>query len=343
VPAGAANELDLPKETVRLAGTVKDVLEIGVAAGTAAGETSPIALAPAFDIHYPSPPALNNFSVSGTSTLSTSWYVWKYTDPNPGDPLDRDAPTVFHPTYQVGSATPVPLGPATTATTMTLTGPKPPYDFYLWSENEWARGYDTERLHARQTAFTASVPSWMLAGTDTVISGTYNGPVNARLTLQARNSASTPWYAVVSGDFTGSKYRFAIPSRGTRQYRVVLANRSDSDATAWYGGYSAAATSTVQQRVTTTGTQTVWRSGAGGETCVYVNPPIEGLAALQRWNGKVWVFVQNVNVRYGWGCTPVNKTVLGRTTYRYYVPNHLYGGNLVASAYSPNFVITVTP
>ncbi|QNE19299.1 hypothetical protein F1D05_16975 [Kribbella qitaiheensis] len=343
VTADGANAFDVPKSAVRQGSTVKDVLEIGVAAGTEAGETSPVAVSAAFDIHYPAQPLFEDMWPAGTNTLTARWYGWNYQDPNPGDPLDRADPVTFNPTYQIGSAAPVLIGKPTTETTVFFAGPKPPYDFYVWSENEWARGVDSARGHARTTAFTASVPSWVVAGTSTVVSGTYAGPSTARVTLQARNSATSAWYAVAGSDFSGSKYRFAIPSQGTRQYRVAIGNRSDG-LTAWYGGYSAAVTTTVQQKVTTDGSRTVHRYyGEAPQMYVYVSPAIEGAAAMQRWNGKVWVFVQNVNLRNGWGRNAISRASLGSTTYRYYVPNHLYGGNLVAAAYSPNFVITVQP
>jgi hypothetical protein len=64
---------------------------------------------------------------------------------------------------------------------------------------------------------------------------------------------------------------------------------------------------------------------------------------LQQWNGKAWVFVDYLDVKYGWANRWISTAVLGRFTYRIYAPNALFRGLLVAAAYSPSFVITVQP
>jgi hypothetical protein len=313
-----------------------------VAVGSEAGETSAVAVSGAFDVHYSPGTILQEAWVTGSNTLNARWDTWSYTDVTPDDPLDRDDTVMYSPTYQIGTAAAVSIGKPISAMTFSFAGPKPPYDFYVRSANEWAQASDSERAQVRASSITASIPSWVVANNNTVISGTYTGLPAAKVTLQARNSASSAWYVVASTDFTGNKYKFAIPSVVTRQYRVALPNRS-TGVTAWLGGYSGAKTTTVQQKVTTTGSETVYRRYSPSQMSVYINPALDGQVALQRWNGKTWVLVDLLNVRFGWVNRWIPTTVLGSFTYRIYSPNQVYRGSLVAAAYSPNFVITIKP
>jgi hypothetical protein len=347
VPAGEPNEIDLPKDVVSQVGSINGSIEIGVAVGTETGETSPVAVSKAFDTIDAGTPRIVSFAPSGTGTLHV---VWKAGTPvrkdnTLDDPLDRSAPVIFRPVYKVGTAASVPAGQPTTGTELTFTGPKPPFDFYVMSENEWFTGQPSDWVSAKATAFTTRIPTWAVAGSDTVISGTYAGPEYARITLQARNSPTSPWYAVVGYGFTNHTYRFAVPSRGTRQYRVAVGNTTSAPYAndVWFGGYSAPVTTTTQQKATVILNSYTYRNKTPVPTKLTVNPAVTGAAALQRWNGKTWVFITNVAIRGGYGTGYLSATTAGRFTYRYYVPAHTYNGLSVAAAYSPNFVLTVKP
>jgi hypothetical protein len=347
LPAGAPNEIDLPKNVVSEVGSINGSIEIGVAVGTETGETSPVAVSKAFDTIDAGTPRIVSFAPSGTSTLHVVWKAGTpvLKDNTPNDPLDRSAPVIFHPVYKVGAAASVPAGQPTTGTELTFTGPKPPFDFYVMSENEWFTGQPSDWVSAKATAFSTKIPTWAVAGSDTVISGTYTGPEYARITLQARNSPTSPWYAVVGYDFTNHTYRFAVPSRGTRQYRVAVGNTTSAPFAndAWFGGYSAPVTTTTQQKATVSLNSSTYRNNTPVPTKLTVNPAVNGAAALQRWNGKTWVFITNVAIKGGYGTGYLSATKAGRFTYRYYVPAHTYNGLSVAAAYSPNFVLTVKP
>jgi hypothetical protein len=67
-----------------------------------------------------------------------------------------------------------------------------------------------------------------------------------------------------------------------------------------------------------------------------------GLVALQRWNGKTWVFVQNIALKNNVGWAKVTGKAAGSSTYRIYSPNVTKDGMLVAAAYSPNFTLKVS-
>jgi hypothetical protein len=135
---------------------------------------------------------------------------------------------------------------------------------YVLSENEWFTGNPSETVRTGRTQINATIPAWAIAGSDTVIKGTYTGAEFVGATLQARNTATSPWYAVASHNVFGGTFEFAVASRGTRQYRVAFANVTAQDEpSVWYGGYSPAVTTTTQQKAIAT--LSVNRTVAGTE------------------------------------------------------------------------------
>jgi hypothetical protein len=71
VAADAPNAVDLPKAPIS---DLKGPLEIGVAVGTSAGETSTVAVSSKFDNNSPGRPVLSWFEATGSSTLTVAWY-----------------------------------------------------------------------------------------------------------------------------------------------------------------------------------------------------------------------------------------------------------------------------
>jgi hypothetical protein len=140
--------------------------------------------------------------------------------------------------------------------------------------------------------------------------------------------------------YSVGSFDFRVSSPGTRQYRVLIANRS-SLSSAYFGGATAPVTTTTAHKPYTARfyTPTVRR----GQTAVAelgVAPAFSGKVSLQRWNGKTWTGVKDVAINQGYakGTFPAN--LLGRVAYRYYVPARTWKGLVVAAAYSPNFVLT---
>jgi hypothetical protein len=343
VAADGENTVDLRKDLVSEYGSRNAPLEVGVAVGTAEGLTSSVAVSAAFDTTDAGAPKLVSWSPVGSSTLNVRWAAEApLKDTTPDDPLDRSDPVIFHPRFRVGTAEWKPAAPAGTATALTFTGPTPPYDFSLLSQNEWFTGLSSEWIAAQQTKFTASIPAWVVAGSDTVISGTYTGPEYVRATLQARNSATSPWYAVASYDLFDHTYRFAVASRGTRQYRVAFGNSTASYVRAWFGGYSPAVTTTTQQKAVASLSTPKTFAGQKVPAYLTVYPAVNGTVTLQRWNGKAWTVVGNVALTNGDATGIIHQTTVGSTAYRYYVPAHTFNGLGVAAAYSQQFVLTTT-
>jgi hypothetical protein len=346
VPAGAANEIDLPKSAVRQAGTAYEVLQIGVSAEDADGAAAgAVGLSAAFDILYAGEPLIEGFSPSGSAAVRLDWRNRPRQDRDtPGDPLDVDPPVLFQPMYRVGTATPVDVGRPTTAAGSTFAVPKPPFEVAVRAQNEWDAGPPSEWVRGRLVAFTTSIPRWVLADAPTVVSGTFSGPPTVRVTLQARNTAASAWYVVSSADFSGGRYRFSLASRGTREYRVAVANTvTSTPSTVWYGGYSAPVTTTTQMTVWPTVYREPAPVGSGlARIGLSIMPGIDGRGELQRWNGKTWTLVGYVFTKHGYGDAYLSSKVASRFAYRFYVPTHRFGAVTVAASYSATFYQTIT-
>jgi hypothetical protein len=344
VAADAPNEIDLPKASIWPVGSK---LEIGVGVGTAMEPISPLAVSVPFDTIGAGSPVIEGFKPTGTSTLQVTWKAGTpvEADTTPGDPLDVDYPATYVPMYRTSDATPlVPIGQPTSSTTITFTDPKPPYSFLVRSRNEWLDQSSTSII-ASSSAFTTSIPSWVVADHETVIRGTFDGPEDGStsVTLQARDSVTSAWYAVATNYFQKS-YQFSVPSRGTRQYRVVVGNATGSYLRVWFGGFSAPVTTTTQLKATVAMSATaVYRSNQLVNAWLYVNPASNGAAVQQRWNGKTWIAVANVAFKAGQGTAHLSAATAGTFTYRFYVPAQTFKGLPVAAAYSPNFTLKVKP
>lgn len=345
LPADGPNEIDLPAATVRLAGYK---LVIDVAVGTAAGETSTATDSAAFDTIPAAAPTSVTATMSGSSTVKVSWKPGTSvnTDTTPGDPLDRNLQAIFQPMYRKPGAAAVPLGSRTAATTITFSDPKPSYLFFVQARNEWPDPADptaanSSTVDVEQVAPTASIPTWVIAGQNTVIRGTFHGPP-AKVILHARNSETSPWYVVTSGDFSNGSYSFTLPSRGTRQYRVVAGNKA-AGATLWFGGYTPVVTTTTQQKVTMALAKSTVVRGYSSWGTLTVKPAVQGFADLQRWNGKTWVHVKNNAIIDGIAYFDMPYWAVGAYTYRYYSAERVYNGLLVGAAYSQNFTVKVIP
>ncbi|MEV6285293.1 hypothetical protein [Kribbella sp. NPDC051770] len=344
VAAGAPNAVDVRKTTLSGLGSLKTFLQIGVSVGTADSETSPVALSPEFDTIALGAPKLVSWAGSGTSTLQVKWTAGTpaRVDKTPGDPLDRDVPAISRPVYTLGGGQPSqPAGPAGPATELTFTGPVAPFGFYVLSENEWFTGNPSETVRTGRTQINATIPTWVVAGSDTVIKGTYVGAEFVGATLQARNSATSPWYAVASHNVFDGYFEFTVASRGTRQYRVAFANATAQDEpSVWYGGYSPAVTTTTQQKAEAVPATPRTVAGEKVDSYLSVSPEVNGTAQLQRWTGSTWTAVGNVTLKNGAATGVIHQTTVGTTSYRYYVPAHTFNGLGVAAAYSNQFALT---
>jgi hypothetical protein len=347
VAADAPNEFDLRAEFLyqfasAVAGSEK---EIGVAAGTAEGDTSPVAVSAKFDTIVPRPAVLESFAMSGTSGLTVKWSTPSATDTTPNDPLDQPTTVLSRPQYTRGDGVRIELAKPSAATEFSFTGPPETYTFSVSATNEWLTTAAGATVRTVQSQMKVKIPTWNVYGTDTTITGTVvsTAPQHRTLVLQARNSTTSPWYTVKNSWTKGEIWVDIAPGSGTRQYRLWVANYAEN-GDAYFGGYSAPVTMTVQQKAIAT-PQWSGRVNLGWTIPLFVDvqPLVNGKAVLQRWNGKAWTTVGNVAVKNGYGTGYVKATALGRVAFRYYVPAHTWRGLPVAATYSQQFVVTTIP
>ncbi|GAB2554826.1 hypothetical protein [Kribbella endophytica] len=336
LPADGPNEVDIP---IVALGTGPGPLQVGVVVGTSEQTTGTPALSARFGTTVPDVPTLVSVTPAG-SGLTVKWQVPVRTDSTPNDPLDEPG-TTYVPQYEVAGKT-VPLAAASKALQATFANPVPSYTFSVRSQNPW--GTETgARVNVRTAKLTAQLPARGLYGTETLIQGSYSQPVQERVVLQARNSATSAWYVVGTtvGNSSG-KYAFPVTNRGTRQYRILTANAARGTEV-WYGGSTAPVTLTTVQHITSANfyTPTIKR-GQTATADLNVDPRFTGRVDLQRWNGKTWVHVKDVLITTGFARGQFVSTTPGRVAYRYYVPSTTANGLFVAAAYSPNFVLTTT-
>lgn len=338
--ADAPNELDLPAQYLYSYGTTDK--QIGVVAGTEAGDTSPVALSPRFDTNIPQPAKLDSFTMSGTNVLHVNWSDGRVIgddSTSPNDPLDQPVTVLSQPRYLVGAGVITNLTEPRPAHEITFTTPNQRFGFNVSALNEWATTAAGAQMYGAPAELKATVPTWNVYGNTATISGTVAATqVSRQLVLQARNTSTSPWY-VITSDYVTSNFSFYVSGAGTRQYRLALVNQATKD-TAYFGGYSAPATMTVQQKAKATPESAHVYLGLNRTVWLDVQPQVTGNTVLQRWNGKTWVSVSNLPIKNGFGTGSVHGSTLGGTAYRYYIPAHTWRGLPVAAAYSQQFTIT---
>lgn len=346
-PADAGNAINF--DASNLAAVAHDRrLEIVVVAGTPAGVTSPEGRSVAFDNHVPD----TVFdSVTQTATgVTVKVHPEPYNDTTPNDPLDAEQVT-YEPKYSLNHRQ-FSLGAPGQATEFSITHPAPGYQFYVKTAGPWVGEVWGDYVNVDHANLTLQGPPARLEYNAATIFRGSLGPLVERqqqlVVLQARNSPTSAWYAVttmMAPTETGN-YSFSVLAR-SREYRIAVPGHSRSEGngfdewTLLYGGYSAVMKSVAYQRVYGKFTTPKIKVGqtASAQAMLSVTLPTS-VVALQRWNGKTWVFVQNITLKNNVGYAKVTSKTAGVSTYRMYSPNLTKDGMLVAAAYSPNFTLT---
>jgi len=315
-------------------------LEFVVSAGSPGSE----AVSAGFDANAPQAPQRVSSTLAASGAMTVQWKSPTWTDTTPNDPLDLNLPVTFQVAYDPANSSydNVKIGGRTTVTQVTYTL-RSAYSLNVTASNEWKDARTYGMVSTYGTSVTAKVPAWAVYNRKSVVTGTYTPAEEQRqIVLQARNTSTSAWYTVSSAKFSNGQFSFPFGTGGSRQYRVV------APAT-WYGS------SLAYQAVTPTTSSTtqldVWgyfaspqigtydRNTAG----LYVYPPANTTATLQRWNGNTWTTVGPVQVKNGTGKGYIIAPKAGRTAYRYYVPATMYGGARFAAAYTNTFVNNVIP
>jgi hypothetical protein len=346
-PADAGNTINF--DASNLATVSHDRrLEMVVVAGTPAGVTSPEGRSVAFDNHVPDT-VLDSVTQTATG-MTVKVHPVPYNDTTPNDPLDA-AQLTYEPKYSMNYRQ-YSLGAPGEATEFSITHPAPGYRFYVKTDGHWISEVWGDYVNVDHANLTVQGPPARLEyNAATVFRGSL-GPLVERqqqlVVLQARNSPTSPWYAVttmMAPTETGN-YSFSVLAR-SREYRIAVPGHSRTEGngfdewTLLYGGYSALMKSVAYQRVYGKFTTPKIRVGqtASAQAMLSVSVPTS-VVALQRWNGKTWVFVQNITLKNNVGYAKVTSKTAGVATYRMYSPNLTKDGMLVAAAYSPNFTLT---
>ncbi|WP_143466116.1 hypothetical protein [Kribbella sp. ALI-6-A] len=341
VPAGAANVVDYPATRLE---PYSGTLQFDVSVGTEAAETSPAGVSPRFDTIVAAPAERVSVTLSGTSGLRVQWKAgFSELDRTPDDPLDLAGSTRYTPRLVAGSKV-SDLAAASPATSVTVASHALPYQIDVLASNEW--GTVSRRLGgASASGLKAVIPTWVKSGTATsqpAITGTVAART-APVYLQARNTATSPWYTASSQQAVNGTFRFPLGASGSRHYRVLAPNYTDTAGIAYFGSYSAAVATTVQ--VNPWGARFTTATVRRGQTAtaeVRHSPTCSYTVVLQRWTGNTWSTVGYVRSNVGLARGYVKSAAVGRVAYRYYLPAVTVNGFKYAAAYSPNFVLTTT-
>ncbi|GAB3816857.1 hypothetical protein [Kribbella italica] len=341
VAAGAPNVVDYPATRLEpYSGQVR----IDVSVGTEAGETSPAGFSPRFDTIIAAPAERVAVTLSGTSGLRVRWEAgYSEFDGTPNDPLDLVDSTRYTPQL-VAAGKVTQLAAASPATQVTVAAHALPYQIDVVASNEW--GTVSRRLGgASAGGLKAVIPAWVKSGSPTsqpAITGTVTAR-NAPVYLQARNTATSPWYTASSQQAVNGRFKFLLGASGSRHYRVLVPNFTDAAGIGYFGSYSASVATTVQ--VNTWGarfTPATVRRGQTATAEVRHSPTCSYAVVLQRWTGKTWSTVGFVRTDLGVARGYVKGAAAGRVAYRYYFPALTLNGYKYAAAYSANFVLTTT-
>jgi hypothetical protein len=210
------------------------------------------------------------------------------------------------------------------------------------TSNEWG-SWSNQLVLAERSGLKAVIPTWVKAGSaagQPVITGSFAG-YSAPIYLQARNTATSPWYTVASRIASSGTFRFELGAAGSRQYRVLVANHQESESRAYFGSYSPTVAMTVQiNPYNVSWIPNVVRRGQTAMAGMFHSPAPTGTVILQRWTGKTWSVVGPVHTASGYARGYVKGAAPGRVAYRYYLPAVTVNGMWYAAAYSPNFVLT---
>ncbi len=331
--------------------------------GTAAdGKTSAAGLSEAFDTLTGPTAVTDAMNGADGGRFAVTWHPEPVVDPNPGDPLDLPAEV---PLYEVRASRDwmnefEVVVPKTTATAATFTPlSKPPYQVWVWTYNEWGRHYPAMRHVDSEQWVRSAVPPFADYSKPSIITGTLNRtttqvcpqgpcgavvhPDNARpVVLQARANATSAWYTVGSTktDAQGN-FRFAPPTLGTRQYRLVVPDLFNSVGFG-YGTISGTATTTARPLVHGVFLDPTAKYGQKVTAHVSIIPLGNVASTLQRWDGTAWRNLKSVQLTGGVGNYTFTAVQRGRVAYRFLVPAFTYAGRPLGWQVSPNFVLTTS-
>ncbi|ADB35596.1 hypothetical protein Kfla_6604 [Kribbella flavida DSM 17836] len=164
---------------------------------------------------------------------------------------------------------------------------------------------------------------------------------NTAITLQARNSATGPWYAVGPGktDAAGN-YKFSLRTPGTREYRVTVGGTSSMQPATSPARTVRSSTRVVSARFI----QPAVKVGTQPQAYLWVDPAGTQKAALQFKNASgAWQGLTSKTLYAGRGLVAFPWNIRGTFQFRWWIPGSTTPTGLrVEPAYSGVFSLTVS-
>ncbi|TDU82325.1 hypothetical protein EV138_7215 [Kribbella voronezhensis] len=279
-------------------------------------------------------------------------------DGTPNDPLDMPGPIHITPIMKFAGCT-VKSQPSTTELRGTIPNQGRPFNLTLQAANEWGRD-NYYRKQVRTSAVTLSAPASTRFGAAAVLSGKVavrhivesgstcveaDDPDRARIqvSLQGRNSATSPWYLVSPGNTDAQgNYKVTLTTPGAREYRVWV-NENSLAGTTQYASVSASrtvrATTALMSAKFITPTITY---GAKPQAYIWVNPAGTQQAALQFLNASgTWQGVTTKVLSSGKGLVTFPWNRRGVASFRWWVGGSTHNGLQVDPIYTGPFGLTV--
>ena len=297
------------------------------------------------------------------------------TDGTPGDPLDEDVPVQYSATEVGGyaKADPDTVVDWSPRTHLTLSGKDSYGNYYslpakirLYARGVWGSSPEMPvwlnlmDFYPRPTSqITTYGNSFTITGfpTETYYwcsgfsgicdnDGEYAGP--ATVVLQARDTATSPWYTVGSQQVpTGADVTLRPTGYWTREFRIIIpthvrlgVSNSPHAPAVVYSSTSVPFTGTVKAK--TYSAKFLDNTATYGQKVtayIKVAPTTIAKATLQRWNGTSWTSVKYVYLTNGQGSYTFTSTTRGTTTWRFWIDGVTSGTHTVAANPSPTFTL----
>jgi hypothetical protein len=294
-----------------------------------------------------------------TAGQVVNWSAFDYsTDTTPNDPLDLDQ-LRYLPALVQDQCRVVQL-PVRTASNGTIGNQSQPFNLKVYTASNWGESYLGVKP-VRTSTLTMSAPSSTAFGSTISFTGgislrqikesgstcvNADDPAKARIqiVLQARNSATSPWYAVgVANTDAQGKYSFSVPNPGAREYRTALNGSLNGDVQ-----YQSITASKVVRATTRTMSAKfvapVITLGQKPNAYLWVNPALSQTAALQYQtaNGD-WQGITSTTLSGGKGYSgEFNFNRRGVYSFRWWVSGSTTGTGLpVDAGYTNRFTLTI--
>jgi len=322
------------------------------------------AASPDFDRYLPHP---DKVAMTTSPEGAARWTISPdLSDATAGDPLDVDGLTRYDVDLrEQGSphyCNTVDLSDST-STTGVIPRRTRPYAVHVQPHNEW--GVDLASAgpsgSVTTSALTITAPAATQYGTVTTITGGIGefslmessptrceewamyGP-STNVTLQARDTATSAWYAV-SNTKTGSvgAYRFTVKNAGAREFRVVADDQQRAGSFMYGASTAAKLVRSTTQVVSAKFIAPVITFGTKPQAYLWVDPAGSQQAALQFKNASgVWQGMTYKTLSSGRGIATFTFNRRGATQFRWWTPGTTTSTGLkVDPVYSSIFTLTV--